>query len=190
MDLKEKSIIERCQRGELIAFTEFYDGYVDRIYRYHFYRTRHQQLAEDLTQTTFLKALDAIASYDETKGALGPWLYRIARNSLFDHWRTAKETVDLRAAEHAASPQNIEREVQAKLSMEEVSRVIKQLPEDTRDLVLLRLWDGLSYSEIAQMLGRSEGSAKMAFGRAIKKIQTQLVSMVSIFLATIYVYGF
>lgn len=155
------------------AFARAYDTHVERIYRYHFYRTRVREVAEDLTSQTFLKALEHFASFQPKKASLTTWLYAIARNCLIDHYRTAKPTAPLEHAEEIPSDASPERTAATTLSMEHVGRLLGTLSDEQREIVLLRLWDDMPYAEIARIIGKNEGACKMTFRRAVDHLRAQ-----------------
>lgn len=154
--------IKACQEGNSQEFGKIYDLYIRKIYNYLYYRVMHQPTAEDLTSVTFFKALDHINNFQTEKGTFQAWLYRIARNTLIDHFRTAKEVSSLEQAAEIRSKEDLSALVGDKLLLEQVREFIFTLPAEQKDLVIMRVWDGLSYSEIAQISGRTESALKMS----------------------------
>lgn len=174
MEPAERQAIAACQTGDLTNFTTLYELYVDKIYRFVYFKTFHQQTAEDLVSVVFMKALENIAKYDVVKGNFSSWLYRIAQNTVIDHYRTTKSTVNLDEMFDLASKQNVVSEVEASLALQEVKDYLTSLDSDTRDLLIMRLWQGLSYQEIAELTGKSEGALKMATSRALKTLRSSI----------------
>ena len=171
------------EHSETIAFTEAYDAHAERIYRYHFYRIRHKETAEDLTSKTFMKALENFHRFDRRKASMSTWLYRIARNTLIDHVRATRPDVNVEdAADLIASPQNAERDTDNRRAFERVRDALGSLTPVQRETVILRLWDGLSYAEIAEATGRKEGACKMAFSRGIATLRQHVGPLAIIFL--------
>jgi RNA polymerase sigma-70 factor (ECF subfamily) len=154
------------------TFTGVYDAHVDRIYRYHYYRTRHRETAEDLTSQTFLKAFEAFPRFDATKASSATWLYTIARNVLIDHLRIQRPSIDIEdAADALASREDIERDVVAREALAKVRDALRILTPAQREVVLLRVWDGLAYSEIAAVTGKTEDACKMTFSRGVSTLR-------------------
>lgn len=153
------------------GFGELYDQYVQKIYRYVYYRTQHRETAEDLTSQVFLKALDRYATFDVARGTFSAWIYAIARNALVDHYRSSKETADIDDVWDLASDADVLRDAEARERVEKLRPYLRALPKDQRELILLRLWDGLSHAEIAVILGKSEAACKMAYSRAIARLR-------------------
>ena len=153
------------------AFEAQYDAYVRKIYAYVYYRTQHRETAEDLTSQVFLKALDKLSSFDEARGTFSAWIYGIARNALTDHYRSRRETIDVDDVWDLRSDEDVARDVEARERIEKLRPYLQALPKDQRELVFLRLWDGLSYAEIAALTGRSEAACKMAFSRTVARLR-------------------
>jgi RNA polymerase sigma factor (sigma-70 family) len=175
MDNRELAAIQRCQKGDVDAFTELYDIYIKRIYDFIYYRTSHKETAEDLTSVTFTKAFQNINSYRSSAGLFSSWLFRIARNTVIDHMRTAKPTVDLDAASNARSKDDVAGEAEVKDQLNQVKKYLANLNEEQRDIVVMRLWDELSYAEIAELTGKTEGNCKVIFSRVMQKMQKELL---------------
>lgn len=169
--MNDAEIIAAVQSGDTDKFGLLYDTYFPRIFAYLFYRTRNRATAEDLVSTTFLKAVKGIGKFDGQKGTFSAWLYRIARNTLYDHGRRWTTTVPLEYAEAVSAKDDIEKEVADRKTVAEVQAMLSELPSMQREVVSMRAWDGLSYAEIAGILGKSEGSCKMAFHRAATKFR-------------------
>lgn len=156
------------------AFASMYDANAERIYRYHYYRLRHRETAEDLTSQTFLKAFERFGTFDPSKGTMTTWLYRIARNTFIDHLRALHPSADIGGiAEFVSSGEDVAANVVAREAVEQARTLIQRLTPDQREVVLLRLWDELSYAEIAELTGKSEAASKMAFSRGIASLRKQ-----------------
>ncbi|HUC02100.1 MAG TPA: RNA polymerase sigma factor [Candidatus Paceibacterota bacterium] len=180
--MQESEILARIAAGDTEQFGLLYDAYAERIYRYIFYRTRNRAMAEDLTSTTFFKAVRGLRRFDASKGEFSAWLYRIARNSLFDHYRNRHNAEPIELADEIADPaKDVESEVGDRELVRKVKESFSKLSDDQREIVTMRVWDGLSYAEIAKVLGKSEGSCKMAFYRATIRLK-ELAPLALIFL--------
>jgi RNA polymerase sigma-70 factor (ECF subfamily) len=156
------------------AFGRLYDAHVAQIYRYLYYRTRHRETAEDLTSLVFLKALDHLESYDAERGTFLAWIYRIAKNALTDHFRSARPTLAIDDVWDLPSDADVVRDAEENERLEKLRPFLRALPKDQRELLLLRLWDGLSHAEIAELTDRTEAAAKMAFSRVIARLRKDM----------------
>ncbi len=152
-------------------FGQLYDQHVRKIYNYIYYRTHHKETAEDLTSTVFMKALENFQSFNPEKGNFSMWIYRIAKNALIDHYRTLKQNLNIDDIWDISSQTEIPKDTDTHMQLEKVKKYLKTLKPVQRDIIIMRLWDGLSYQEIADILGKSEGSCKVTFSRAIAEIR-------------------
>jgi RNA polymerase sigma-70 factor (ECF subfamily) len=185
VETTEQTIISECQSGQMDSFVLLYDAYVGKIYNFLFYRTNHKELSEDLTSQTFIRALEKIGSFDSSRGTFQAWIYQIARNLLIDEYRKRKPLENIDAHENLRSDTNLETEIQSEFDRESVHKLLSGLPQESQELVTMRLWDELSYIEIATITGKTEGSLKMQFSRIINKLQQQahLLVILLIFMA-------
>lgn len=172
----EASIV-RCQQGDLSSFGPLYEALVRRVYDFVWYRIMDQSLAEDIVSDVFTKALAKIKTFaGATEGEFAAWIFTIARNSITDQWRKKpQETVDIETIA-ATLGQNEEFGV-----MEDRRQAIKsalewlnQLSKDQRDIVVMRIWDDLSYAQIAAITHKSQDSCKQIVSRALKAIQANV----------------
>lgn len=158
--------------NDATGFAEVYDAHVQKIYAFVYYRVQHREIAEDLTSATFLKALDKYVSFKG--GNVRAWLYRIARNTITDHYRTHRPPADLDAAQDVASTANPAHDAETRLQLQRVLAELRTLPNEQQEIVLMRAWDGLTHAEIAEILGKTEASVKMQFSRSVRQLQSKL----------------
>lgn len=152
-------------------FGKLYDQHVKKIYEFIYFKTHHKETAEDLTANTFMKALNSIEKFDKNKASFKTWLYSIARNTVIDHYRASHEPTVLEDAWGISSKENIERDTDMQMKIESVQEYMKQLKPEQREVILLRVWGGHSFAEIAEILGKSEAACKMSFKRSIEKLR-------------------
>lgn len=168
---------EQSAEKELL-FGRLTNQYCEPIYRYIRRMVTEHETAEDLCQDVFLKAWEALDGLRETKHA-SAWLYRIAFNTTVSHLRRKKILNLVRATNH-------ETEFAEKLrsdiyfngdEAEIIFRIaLNKLPAVQRSVFLLRYNDELSFSEIARISGKSEGSVKASYHHAQEKIRKYLLS--------------
>lgn len=178
MDKVESRAVSKCQQGHLDEFSVLYDLYFQRIYSFVFYKTLHKETAEDITSKTFLKALDKIGSFNRTKGTFSAWLFVIAKRTIIDHYRTSKDCFDLFDCWEVSSKEDVFEKIADKQQLEKVSKYLKDLDAQKRDLVIMRVWQDMSYRQISQITGKTEASLKMMFSRTINKLRSStLISL-------------
>jgi RNA polymerase sigma-70 factor (ECF subfamily) len=181
--LTEQEAILKIAAGNTEAFGTIYDLYIEKIYRFVYYRTHHKQTAEDLTSVVFTKAFDKFSSFDK-KANFATWLFRIARNTVIDHYRTKKSVSDIEEAFDLSDSTNISRDYELKEKLDHVKKYLSELAEEQRDLVIMRLWDGLSYAEIAAITGKTEANLRVNFSRVVGRMQKEMV-LILILLVTL-----
>jgi RNA polymerase sigma-70 factor (ECF subfamily) len=170
MDQAELQIISRYQQGEAEAFGELYDLYANSVYSFIVYRVSNREVAEDLTSDVFIKALQAMSWFDPSRASLRAWLYQIARNRVIDYYRTHKPTDDLELAATFPAASDVVADLETAQERELVKKLLGELPPEQRDLVMMRVWDELSYKEISEITGQNENNLKVQFGRVVKKL--------------------
>ena len=160
--------------GDKDAFGKLYEIYVKPIYNFIYYKTHHRESAEEITSEVFLKAYKSAADYNSAKGTFQAWIYKIARNSVIDHYRAARPSLNIDDAWDLGSNEDILKDVENKIILKKVQDYISKLPLSQRDIIIMRIWQGLSYDEISEIVGKSEANCKMIFSRAINKLRSSI----------------
>ncbi len=167
-------------QGDAIAFTVLYERYVNRIYNYIFYRTGSPADAEDLTAKVFHRALGHIGRYRQMGVPFSAWLYRIAHNLVANWHRDNSRKKEVPLEDHINLAQRTDMPEAALVRNQEqelLMKVIRKLPADRQQLVILKFVDHLSNSEIAIIMGRSEGAIKSLYHRTLMAIRTEMTSL-------------
>ncbi len=169
-------LVRRAQAGDAEAFGQLYERYVDDVYRFFYYRLFDRQEAEDLTETTFLKAWQGLGRLRVEPGLnVKAWLLRIARNLWIDRHRTAREMAPLEAVIHKPQGEpDPEEALLAQENREELSQALAALPETLREVLVYRFIHGLSHREIAELMGLQEGHVRVLQHRALQRLRRWL----------------
>lgn len=167
-------IINECQQGNWSNFGQLYDYYIKRIYSFVYYKTSHKETAEDLVSQTFMKAVSRISQYYADKGTFSSWLYQIAENTVIDHYRKQKPAENIDDVWDLQANINIEEEVEHTRELEELKKYLDILTPEQRKIIVLRVWDELSYKEISEIVNKSEDNCKMIYSRALKSIKNKV----------------
>ena len=168
-----RALVDLAKDGDAEAYGQLYDHYVSGVFRFIYYRVSSQQLAEDLTSETFVRALRAIQRFNWQGKDFGAWLTTIARNLVADHFKSSRarlEIVTETIPEGRATVASPEQEVLALISNEMLFEAVNSLPNEQRDCVLMRFIQGLSIAQTAAALGRSEGAIKQLQLRAVRSL--------------------
>ena len=158
------------------AFAELYRCHVNRVYRYVLVRVGNVHDAEELTAQTFLAAFEGIQGY-RSEGSFAAWILGIARHKVADYFRRHREALPLEAAVQVASPtMAVDEAVSQKILLEQVTQVLKTLSSERAEAFSLRIFAGLSLSEISQIMGKSEAAIKMLVYRALCDVRERVES--------------
>ena len=171
----DASLVAAYQSGSNAAFEELYARYFRDIYRFVYARTHHRETAEDIVSQTFLKALQGIQSFDSAKGSFAGWIYRIARNLVIDHYRSLRPDQSIEDAWDLQDDTDIPMDAHARLRIQSIRAALQKLKPDQRETVLLRVWHGRTFAEIAEILGSTEAACKMAYKRAVESVRNVLL---------------
>lgn len=172
--VNQEQLIKQCQAGNLDEFSGLYDEFFDKIYRFIYHKTYHRETAEDLTSQTFIKALEKINTFDFEKGMFSSWIYRIARNKVIDYYRTRKSEFNIDDVWNLGKDENMAGDLDNQDKLKQVSEYLKELNPEQREIVVMRIWDGLSHQEISEIIGKSEANCKMIFSRVMKKLREEV----------------
>jgi len=189
--LTDQEIVLLARRGQERAYRELVRRYERPIFSLLYRMVRDRELAEDLSQDTFVKALNAIESY-KPEYKFSSWLFKIANNAAIDHLRRRElDTLSLEGSPHAVTPDAMEATalqigdrgenaldiVEAKELGGEIERAIAQLRPEYRACILLRHVDGRAYEEIAEMLDLPLGTVKTYIHRARNELRRLLAHL-------------
>lgn len=167
-------LIDQAAGGNFEAFSEIYKIYLDRIYRYVFFQINDKMTAEDITEEVFLKAWKAIRKCKGKAKTFSSWLYRIAHNQLINTLRDNNRITSLESKlsiEFADSKQSID----TSISHHELLETISYLPEDQKQIIILKFIEGLENREISKIIGKKEGAIRITQMRALAKLREKLL---------------
>ncbi len=169
--MSEKGVIDLCQSGQLEYFSEIYEMYVDAIYRFVYGKTYDKELSEDIVSNTFLKALEKIHTFKNTQDSnFRAWLYRIAYNQILDTLRKNKEDISLNEVFEMWYQVDFWSELDNKEQLQKVFQYFDTLNARHREILIMRLWDDLSYKEISEILWEKLDNCKKIVSRTLKKV--------------------
>jgi RNA polymerase sigma-70 factor (ECF subfamily) len=186
---RERDLVDRA-RADGSAFGELYDYYLPRLYGFIFRRIGERSVAEDLTATTFERALGAVRRSDFRNESFGGWLYRVAANVIVDHVRSGRRIVTLGSIDREAAGEEErsadpgrgrltgdEAAVDAfagTLDRDQLARALRGLPEAHRRVLVLRFYDDLDVDEICALLGCSRATFAVKLHRALAALRGAL----------------
>jgi RNA polymerase sigma-70 factor (ECF subfamily) len=184
----DQEIVALARAGQEAAYRELIRRYERPLFSLLFRMVRDRELAEDLAQETFIKALNAIESY-RPEFKFSSWIFKIANNAAIDHLRRRElDTLSLEGSPHAETPEAVEAtalqigdrqespldEVEARELGGQIDAAIAQLRPEYRSCILLRHVEGRPYEEIAQLLNLPLGTVKTYIHRARNELRQAL----------------
>ncbi len=189
--LSDQEVVLQAREGRQAAYRELIRRYERPIFALIFRMVRDRELAEDLSQETFVKALNAIGSY-RPEFKFSSWIFKIANNAAIDHLRRRElDTLSLEGSPHAATPEAMQatalqignREespleaVEARELGSAIEAAIGRLRPEYRSGILLRHVEGRAYEEIAEILDLPLGTVKTYIHRARNELRQMLAHL-------------
>ena len=172
------SLMAQAGAGDAEAFDRIYTEFLTPVYRYVYLRTQNRQLAEDLTQTVFIKAFESLPRFVNQHRQPLAYFFTIARNAIIDFRR--KRQIEL-AEFNDEIIQEIE-DVAVRPDMiliqdddrTEIQKALAELSEDESEVITLKFMNGLPNREIAEILGKTEANIRKIQSRAIQNLRILL----------------
>jgi RNA polymerase sigma-70 factor (ECF subfamily) len=158
------------------AFGELYDRFIERVYRYLYFRTGSHPEAEDLTEQVFLKAWEAIGRYRWQGRPFLAWLYRLAHNAHIDHLRAQRPTTSLNNDSHpidVASPAAAV-ELARALDADVLASALCELTVEQQQVIVMKFIEGLDNEQIAHTMDKREGAIRALQMRALMSLRRVL----------------
>lgn len=150
-------------------FIDYYKQYKDKIYAYFLYRLSFdKKTAEDLTSEVFLKAFKHFKRFDQSR-SFQSWIFAISRNHLINHYIRSKKETSLAEAEYLIYREDTK--VSDILELERVIKILNSMEVRYKEALILRFIDGLSNSEIAEVLNKDEGAIRTQISRGLKELR-------------------
>jgi RNA polymerase sigma-70 factor (ECF subfamily) len=158
-------------------FSQIYDQYIDKIYRFVYLKVSSQEIAEDLTSRVFLKGWEAF----QTQGAniVNPsaFLYQIARNIVVDHYREKGRTKIVSAdisAQIVDPEMGLQERTILSSEFQEVKLAIQNLKQDYQDIIIYHYIDDMKVPEIAQIMGKPAGTIRVMLHRGLSALKKEM----------------
>lgn len=170
-------ILNRAIEGDLEAFSLLYEEYIHKIYNYIYYRIGNHHDAEDLTARVFYRALGHIRDFTPKGVPFSAWLYRIAHNLVANWYRDKSRKKEISLEEYFETTSNdyqLEKHLMQAQEDELLLKAIRSMGAERQQLLILKLVEGLSNSEIGLIMGRSEGAIKSLYHRTLKSLRRKI----------------
>jgi len=158
------------------AFGELYDRYVERVYRYLYFRSGSHPEAEDLAEQVFLKAWEAIGRYRWQGRPFLAWLYRLAHNTHIDHVRSQKPTTSLNNDDRPVELASVAAQVELARTLDAdlLARAMGQLTPEQQQVIVMKFIEGMDNEQIAASMDKREGAIRALQMRALMSLRRVL----------------
>jgi len=156
-------------------FSQIYDRYIDKIYRFIFFKVNSQPIAEDLTSETFLKTWETFKNGNKIENPQA-FLYKTARNLVIDFYRE-KGKVQIVSDENPFIPdpsQNLEEKAILRSDLDQIRQALTNLKDDYQNVIIWHYLDDLPISEISHMLDRTEEATRVLLHRALNALKNEV----------------
>lgn len=169
-------LVEQAQHGDRDALEELYLLHFDRIYGYLRVSVGNRHDAEDLTTQTFLRMLESIGHFRWQSAPFSAWLFRVAHNLAVDHFRARRRMQLEDKVPEPSGEEESSAEEQALDAMAQAGMLglIEHLSAEQRQVLALKFMFGFGNSEVAGILGKTEGAVKSLQHRALSSLESQL----------------
>jgi len=172
--LPESDLISLATDGNGDAFGLLYKKYIDQIYNYIYFRTSNGKDAEDICSRVFLRALKHIERYEDRGYPFSAWLYRIAHNLVVNWYRDSERSDEISLSDHYPPPTmdgTVEGNIEQQDESDYLMSIINHLPDDRKELLILKHVEGLTNFEIGQIMDRTEGAVKALYHRTLEALR-------------------
>ena len=149
-------------------YTQFYSKVMGYIHA----RIRNRADAEDLCADVFEKVQRKLPDFDPSKASVSTWIFTITRNTVIDHYRRSRPSEEL--DENLSDNIELDESLLNSETLHELASALRSLPEEMRDIIVLRYYDGKPLTEIAAMMGLSYGAVKLRHQSALVKLRKVL----------------
>ena len=182
--VSDEALMKRVRNRDVDAFQVLYCRYETRIFSFVLRYTGSRGLAEDLLQETFWRVWQAAATYQPQKGEFRSWLYRVALNTVRSEMAHKRHVLEhTTSAPHSKISEGLKTgpadDPGSRLVHEEnqtlVEKALSALSPSMREVVVLKCFEGMKFSEIAMVTGTPEGTLKSRFHRAIAEMRRRLI---------------
>ncbi len=159
--------------GEVLSKEQIYMQYKDKVFAYIRNHVNSPEDAEDLCSDVFVKIYDKLDTYDESKARISTWIYSVTSNTVIDFYRTNHIHSEI-PEDLSDTRSTIEEEYLNNESLGELAKALTSLPEEQRDIIVLRYYKGLTLQEIAEKMNLSYGVTKLRHREALGRMQEYL----------------
>lgn len=179
-DVSDEKLMLSYASGDVASFEVLYARHKGALYRYMLNLSRNEAVAEELFQEVWMKLINARKNY-QTKAKFTTYLYKLAHNHFIDHYRkqnvriVTDQSIDIDDVEQKENVfNNPEKEAETNQTFNKLSQLLDSLPDEQREVFLLREETGMTVPKIAETLGINQEAAKSRLRYAVSKLRSGL----------------
>ena len=168
-------LVEKYKTWDTNIFWKIFEKYSDGLYKFIYLKVSSQDFAEDILSETFLKCLSNLEKFEPNyESSLKSWIYTIAYNLVKDFYRKHKEKVSIDEIFNIWIEENFWAKIDDKNKLKQVKEFLLSIKQEQREILIMRIWNDLSYKEIAEITWKSVDNCKKIVSRVLKNINSSL----------------
>ncbi len=173
---KEKELLTKAVAGNREAFGQLYDLYAPKIFRFIRLKVGSQTLAEDLSSESFLRIWEYLQKEKEIEESFQALLYKVARNLIIDYYKkkSSQEILFNDDFNEFLLNEPARDEIKDKEVADQIHKALINIKEEYQDVLIWYYIDGLSASEIAKLMGKSQGAIRVLIHRGLESLKKHL----------------
>ena len=176
--LREEELLEKIRQGEREAFGQVYDIYIERIYRFIYFKVSSRETAQDLTSECFLKVFEHLIERSEEMVNLRAFIYRVARNLVIDYYRSRdKQPVELNEARLQVTDdlgEKTEEKFARAENMKKIAAALIKLKAEWQEAIILRYIEDYKLGEVSTIINKNPGAVRVMIHRALKALKREI----------------
>jgi RNA polymerase sigma-70 factor (ECF subfamily) len=168
-------LVVKMKKGDRKATAALYDDLAPKLYGFIYARTSSRDTAQDLSQEIFVKLIEHVGSFDVKKGRFTIWFWRMARNTLIDHYRQKKAMPFSQFDDSEVENMSIGEipDIDAVMAHRKLKKLMTTFTQEEKELFELRFVAEMPYKDISHMLAKPEGTLRVAALRLKERIQKE-----------------
>ena len=188
MRIEQKLIKRIKKKQDKEAANTLISYYYKEIYAYVYRQTANEELAKDLTQDIFIQILQKIAMFDHKKASFRTWIYRIASNKIYDHYRSKTHRLSLKREPIDMTDENMELQnsnlglaikdlselIVNKELIEKIMEIVSLYKQEWQEIFYMKCFEERTFQDISQTLNISENTVKSRFYKMIRQIKSEV----------------
>lgn len=168
-------LVKKYKSGDTNIVWKIFEKYSDNLYKFIYLKVSSAEFAEDILSETFLKCLNNLEKFKpKNESSLKSWIYTIAYNLVKDFYRKHKEKISIDEIFEIWIEENFWAKIDDKNKLKQVKEFLLDIKAEQREILIMRIWNDLSYKEIAEITWKSVDNCKKIVSRVLQNINANL----------------